>query len=524
MRIEKKNLMKIKNICLSICLALEIGLLSGCTSNNAKDAADSIEQFGKDVADQLENLTDADDPNVLAIKNGYHQDNPNITYGDAFEDFFAYPTWKYFKAESGEEVVEFSGRCTYRDVEVKAILQFILNEDKETFTVGALSFNDIPQDQFTVYSLLSTVFNEYADNHKKDMESNTQLTETINSLTGITEEDSNEEWIEETEPGADVRITEGNYLKTIGPKCELSIRKVNERGISFSVRIGGSGNLAYVDMRNCQAQWIDKNTAAYEENGYQIKITVEDTQDFLRVSENRPSLYFEDFSLSGIYIIESMEEENCEFVFPEDNVYKITEEDLEGKTAMECKIARNEIYARYGRIFKDEQLQGYFNTCDWYNGTIAPEQFSESTLNEIEKANIQMIANYESKLNNNIDVFSNITVNEDNRLEEGYTDYREWGGSYDDGWLDTILMLSLYSDETQSPQCGSISTYFRGMETWGKLYYLGGNEFCWESEGDSSTEIYYVRAVKDGSAYQLELYNSGGEYEVTFTQYEQLIP
>ena len=79
MRIEKKNLMKIKNICLSICLALEIGLLSGCTSNNAKDAADSIEQFGKDVADQLENLTDADDTNVLAIKNGYNQYNPNIT-------------------------------------------------------------------------------------------------------------------------------------------------------------------------------------------------------------------------------------------------------------------------------------------------------------------------------------------------------------------------------------------------------------------------------------------------------------
>ena len=219
-------------------------------------------------------------------------------------------------------------------------------------------------------------------------ESNTQLTEKI---------DSNEGWTEETELGTDVRMVEGTYLKTIGPKCELSIREVNERGVSFSVKIGGSGNLAYVDMRNCQAQWIDHNTAAYEENGYQIKITVEDTQGFLRVSENRPSPYFEDFSLSGIYIIESMAEENCEFVFPEDNVYTITEEDLEGKTAMECKIARNEIYARYGRIFKDEQLQGYFNTCDWYNGTIASEQFSENMLNEIEKANIQTIINYEKK-------------------------------------------------------------------------------------------------------------------------------
>ena len=67
-------------------------------------------------------------------------------------------------------------------------------------------------------------------------------------------------------------------------------------------------------------------------------------------------------------------------------------------------------------------------------------------------------------------------------LEGNYTDYREWGGNYYDGWLDTTLTLSLYSDGTQAPECGYITTYFRGMENPGKLYYLGGNEFRWESE------------------------------------------
>lgn len=39
----------------------------------------------------------------------------------------------------------------------------------------------------------------------------------------------------------------------------------------------------------------------------------------------------------------------------------------------------------------------------------------------------------------------------------------------------------------------------------------------------SSSEIYYVCAVYYNGEYQLDLYNSDGEYEVTFTMYEQYI-
>lgn len=110
--------------------------------------------------------------------------------------------------------------------------------------------------------------------------------------------------------------------------------------------------------------------------------------------------------------------------------------------------------------------------------------------------------------------------------EEYYTDYMEWGGDYDGGWMDTTLTLSLYSDGAQDPGCGYITTHFRGMDSSGKLYFLGGNQFRWESGGYDSVvpEIYYVYAVYNNSEYQLDLYNSDGEYEVTFTQYEQYIP
>ena len=40
--------------------------------------------------------------------------------------------------------------------------------------------------------------------------------------------------------------------------------------------------------------------------------------------------------------------------------------DLMGLSASELKIARNEIYARHGKIFKDKILQEHFDKCSWY--------------------------------------------------------------------------------------------------------------------------------------------------------------
>ncbi len=53
--------------------------------------------------------------------------------------------------------------------------------------------------------------------------------------------------------------------------------------------------------------------------------------------------------------------------------------------------ALNEIYARRGRKFKSADLQAYFNSKPWYKGTIEPSQFDENSLNQYEKANVQII-------------------------------------------------------------------------------------------------------------------------------------
>lgn len=55
------------------------------------------------------------------------------------------------------------------------------------------------------------------------------------------------------------------------------------------------------------------------------------------------------------------------------------------------RLAKNEIYARHERRFKDPALQAYFDAKSWYIGSIEPEDFNESVLNEIERKNIEIL-------------------------------------------------------------------------------------------------------------------------------------
>lgn len=69
---------------------------------------------------------------------------------------------------------------------------------------------------------------------------------------------------------------------------------------------------------------------------------------------------------------------------------------LYGFSADECRLARNEIYARHGKIFKDATLQDYFNNCSWY--TPLYDEVPESMLNQWEIENVKTIVGYEEKM------------------------------------------------------------------------------------------------------------------------------
>ncbi len=143
-------------------------LLTACSSDASyKDLEKNAENVAKHVSDQIENQKDADNENVLGVKNGYPENYPDCKYGDVFDEFFADPTWQYFKSTENRDIVEFTGYCTYMEQEVKARLQFILNND-DTFEASALSFNDVPQSKLITVTLLTKAFSEYMKNHNME--------------------------------------------------------------------------------------------------------------------------------------------------------------------------------------------------------------------------------------------------------------------------------------------------------------------------------------------------------------------
>lgn len=161
-----------KKIIFIVAMAAALCMLGGCSQTTAKDVQETAEDVAKEVADQVENIADSEEEHVLSVKNGHLEQYPENPIGEAFDSFFGSPTWKYFKGtdtgdneesindtEHNVDVVEFTGYCTYQDVEVKARLQFILNEDG-TFTTGALSFNDVPQSQLITAAMMEKIFEQ----------------------------------------------------------------------------------------------------------------------------------------------------------------------------------------------------------------------------------------------------------------------------------------------------------------------------------------------------------------------------
>ena len=70
----------------------------------------------------------------------------------------------------------------------------------------------------------------------------------------------------------------------------------------------------------------------------------------------------------------------------------------EGLDKETLRLARNEICARHGKMFRDAELRAYFESKSWYSGTIEADAFDRLTniYNAYEVANIALIQKYEA--------------------------------------------------------------------------------------------------------------------------------
>ncbi|MEE0421136.1 MAG: YARHG domain-containing protein, partial [Lachnospiraceae bacterium] len=177
-----------------------------------------------------------------------------------------------------------------------------------------------------------------------------------------------------------------NGLVTEVTKIEFS--NGNRFEGSWNGDLDGDGTMYYVTGERYEGYWKngekDGDGIYYDKDGESSKQTwsegtlVTDEKEEMKKKEEET----EKDLLSQDYILPNSDSEYLD------------KSDIKGLSIKEINYAKNEIFARHGRKFKSRELQTYFNSKDWYLGTIDPDEFDNncgSLLNKYEKKNSELL-------------------------------------------------------------------------------------------------------------------------------------
>ena len=87
-----------------------------------------------------------------------------------------------------------------------------------------------------------------------------------------------------------------------------------------------------------------------------------------------------------------------DYVIPDSMNRYLTYDDISMLSAKGLSYARNEMMARMGRGFKNQELADYFNSMPWYQNTISPEVFDQGTLPDIVQKNANLMLTEEKRM------------------------------------------------------------------------------------------------------------------------------
>ena len=80
---------------------------------------------------------------------------------------------------------------------------------------------------------------------------------------------------------------------------------------------------------------------------------------------------------------------SSDFIFPQSSTEYLSQSQVSSLSDYQLGIARNEIYARHGYIFKLDRFKSYFESQSWYVPRYS--DVSSISLNEIETYNVALI-------------------------------------------------------------------------------------------------------------------------------------
>lgn len=168
-----------------------------------------------------------------------------------------------------------------------------------------------------------------------------------------------------------------------------------------------------------QDYYVFKYTSPDTDNQNQFRDIVLSTSDTTEFYGTYTKEYIPQSDISGAFARDYID---WDYMLDFSSQREVTEADLDGLSLAQLRIARNEIFARHGRQFKDSMLNQWFYSKTWYLNIptkYSPDDFDQirpSPLSSLEINNVNVIKNYE----NNIMATSDIYPNAANTLLSDY--------------------------------------------------------------------------------------------------------
>ena len=154
-----------------------------------------------------------------------------------------------------------------------------------------------------------------------------------------------------------------------------------------------------------QKQDIEQQEGSQEEKSTEESLNIEEFLDSATDSDKNTNAEADSEVSEAdakVYLVQGNEKSSNRYEKADHLSYttvtKYTLQDLSILDSYGLKITRNEIFARHGRMFNDQELQEYFKRQQWYVPQIAANDFDTSCLNEVEKYNVNLISVYEEQI------------------------------------------------------------------------------------------------------------------------------
>ena len=119
-----------------------------------------------------------------------------------------------------------------------------------------------------------------------------------------------------------------------------------------------------------------------------VQVLLDDGEKFSNVSNSQSSETSTSASSSSA----------GDYILPDSSTRLYSASELQSYSQYELMLARNEIYARHGRGFNDQEIRQYFQSKSWYQQRYTAEEFDSlpnSPLTSIEQQNIKTIYDVE---------------------------------------------------------------------------------------------------------------------------------